>query len=193
VKKIYFVTTNTGKVASLMQRIEPDKFEIVARPVNIPEIQADFAKDIVYEKAKVAYSILKKPLLVHDSSFHIPALNNFPGVYAKYMNETIGIDGILKLMRRVDDRSCYFQGALAFADKNEIRVFASKTRMGTIATKVHTFDHPRAWSALWKIYIPFGCTKTMSAFSDEELQVVRNKKRKNEFQKFAQWINAKDF
>jgi XTP/dITP diphosphohydrolase len=185
-----FVTTNTGKIESLRIHISEKKYKIVSYSFDLPEIQANSAEEVVYEKAKVAYSLVKKPLLVHDSSFHIPALNDFPGVYVKYINQTIGVEGVLKLLKNADDRSCYFQAALAFASDNGIKVFAHKTRIGQIAIKAHDFNHPKAWSELWKVYIPYGHTKTMSAFTDKELAIRKNKKRKNEFEKFAEWLNA---
>jgi XTP/dITP diphosphohydrolase len=190
-KTLRFVTTNTGKIESLRIHINKKKYNIVPYSLDLPEIQANSAEEVVYEKAKAAYSLVKKPLLVHDSSFHISALNNFPGIYIKYINQTLGLEGILKLLKGISDRSCYFEGSLAYVDKTGIKVFVRKSEKGIITKKVHKKNHPKAWSDLWKVYIPAGYTKTLSEFTDEELG-KRKDKKKSEFQQFAEWVNAQE-
>jgi XTP/dITP diphosphohydrolase len=79
--------------------------------------------EIARGKAGYAYEQLKTPLIVDDTGFFIDALNGFPGPYAAYILNTIGNSGILKLMEGQKDRNARFITAIAFADKNGVRVF----------------------------------------------------------------------
>lgn len=187
---ILFVTSNLGKVKSLQSRLG-DKVELNSIKIDLPEIQADSAMEVSIEKAKTAYSILKKPLIVQDSSFHINAFNGFPGIYIKYVHETLGINGILKLLKGVDDRSCYFEGAITYIDGlDNIHTFVHKSRLGKIATEERGEYMEKAWSFLWKIYIPFGKEKTLAEMTTEELNSDESntEKDESEFTQFSKWI-----
>lgn len=63
----------------------------------------------------------------------IEALNRFPAAYTHYVQDTIGIDGVLKLMENVSNRKAKFVQALGFCEYGkEPMVFVSITN-GTIA------------------------------------------------------------
>ena len=51
---------------------------------------------------------------VQDSGLSIRALQDFPGPYTKYVTQTLGMRGILKLMEGVADRACGFDGCLGY-------------------------------------------------------------------------------
>lgn len=87
--------------------------------------------EIARGKARYAYEQLKTPLIVDDTGFFINALNGFPGPYAAYVLNTIGNEGILKLMGGREDRNARFVTAIAFADENGVRIFK-----GTIEGRV---------------------------------------------------------
>jgi XTP/dITP diphosphohydrolase len=82
--------------------------------------------EIAREKARYAYERLSRPLIVDDTGFCISALAGFPGPYAAYVLDTIGIAGILRLMEGEKDRSAWFETAIAFADADGIRVFRGR-------------------------------------------------------------------
>jgi len=191
-KEIAFVTTNSGKISSLSHReIDPKRYSIVQASIELPEIQAESSKEIVIEKAKEAYRILKRPVIVHDASFHIPALNGFPGPYIKYVQNTIGPEGILRLLEEHEDRSCYFFHALAYIDGDDSLKLFTRKEPGTISKEYHKDIPGKAWGSLWGIYIPDGYEKPLAALSEEEL-----KHREtivdilSEFSQFAKWLNA---
>ena len=77
-KTIYFATGNKGKVLSLQARFN-ENITVEQIKLEIPEIQHNDVEEIVKEKTKIAYALCKKPVLVQDSAFHIPALSGFPG------------------------------------------------------------------------------------------------------------------
>ena len=121
--KISFVTGNSEKVIAAKKILEPF-IELEQVKLDIKEIQGD-SLSVAIRKAIDTYEILKKPLIINDSSFVIPALNGFPGVYAKYVEETIG-ENILKLMENKTDRSAYYLDYLVYIDEYGYEVFETK-------------------------------------------------------------------
>lgn len=188
---LYFVTTNTGKVISLEERFKEKNVVIEQIKLDLIEPQAFTAKEVSLSKAKQAFEELKKPLVVEDSAFHINALNGFPGPYIKYALETLGAEGILGLINHIEERDAYFESALTYIDSSVQKTFVDKSYKGTITKKVDTSDTTEAWSDLWKIFIPQNSTKTLASLSREERSLIDAKmKRKNNFQKFAEWYSG---
>lgn len=92
--------------------------------LEIPEFRDNDVGVIAEEKARYAWNVLHCPLIVDDTGFFVTALNGFPGPYAAYVLETIGMRGILRLMEGAKDRSAYFETAIAYADdEGVIHVF----------------------------------------------------------------------
>lgn len=189
-KEVVFATGNKGKVKTLEGWLRESDYRVVQRDIDVPEPQADFAHEIALAKAEYAYQQLGKPVVVQDSSFHIHALGGFPGPYIKYINTTIGPDGILKLLKGVGDRSAHYEQALAYVDGQTRKVFNSAYRNpGSIATELYSNNSTRAWSEMWRIYIPHGQEKVLAALSHEEVSVMEKRGGdKSEFGQFAMWL-----
>ena len=99
--------------------------------LECPEFRHDDVGEIAREKARYAFERLNVPLIVDDTAFYIDALQGFPGPYAAYVLNTIGIGGILTLMQGKRERTAHFVTAIAYADREGIRVFKG-TLDGTI-------------------------------------------------------------
>ena len=163
-KKIIYITGNKFKVFSANKILNPLGIEVEAKKIDCPEIQADLIEDVAKYSSKYASDLLKIDTLKNDSGLVIPALGGFPGPYTHYVEDTIGEDGILKLMDNVEDRTAYFVEVLAYTEyKKEPIVFISKTE-GTIATSK---SGEYGWS-YDRIFIPKGKDKTLAHFPDEE-------------------------
>ena len=96
--------------------------------LDLTEIQDDDIGKIAHFKAHEAYELLKKPLIVDDTGFFINAFKGFPGAYASYVLDTIGISGILSLLAGLPDRSGTFVTAIAYADSEGIQVFEGEVK-----------------------------------------------------------------
>jgi len=94
--------------------------------LDLPEYRGDDVVEIARGKAKAAYEAVGGPLIVDDTGFCIRALNGFPGAYAAFVLDTIGMEGILRLMEDKSDRSAYFETAIAFADEEGTFVFKGR-------------------------------------------------------------------
>jgi XTP/dITP diphosphohydrolase len=123
--KLAVVTSNPHKAEEVASFFE-GSLTVTHVAMECPEYRDDDVGNIARQKAEFAWNVLKIPLIVDDTAFSIRSLGGFPGPYAAYVLRTIGNEGILKLMEGVQDRSAYFETAIAYADRQGIRVFPGR-------------------------------------------------------------------
>ena len=83
--------------------------EAVHLKIHYDEIQSSDLEEVV---KKGMEEIKKKGItdfIIDDTGLFIDSLNGFPGVWSAYVQRTIGNEGILKLMRNVQDRNAEFK------------------------------------------------------------------------------------
>ena len=102
-----------------------------------------------------AYKLVQKPCISLDCGFLIDELNGFPRAFVNFALDTIGIEGILKLMEGKENRSCRFTECLSYYDGKELHQFMGKHE-GTLTTEIVGTDSNEKWSNLWYIYKPAG-------------------------------------
>lgn len=169
-KELLFATTNAGKVASLQRMFDQAGMgvKVVPKAIDLIEEQANDALQVAQSKARQAFTLLDRPLVVDDSAFHIPVLGGFPGVYQKYVIDTIGPEGILKLMEGVEDRRAYFISNLVYVDaRGKQYLFADNKYWGRVATDYNP-DGKYEWGATGKLFIPEGSETIATELSPEE-------------------------
>lgn len=189
-KRIIFATSNTGKVATLQNHMERANLDVVIeqKKLDLIEPQADSAEEIAKVKAHQAWQQLGKAVLVDDSSFHISALNGFPGPYIKPMLATIGIEGILRLLKGHKDRSAAFISSLVFIDaQGKEHIFDDDPYEGSIAGQASPVEAAEAWSDLFKVFIPKGETKVLAELTIDERHDVQPD-RVDAYVKFVEWL-----
>ena len=184
-KEIVFVTTNKGKVASAQRFFEDKKVEFKTYNHELIEPRTEDIQEIARFKVHQAYEIVKNPCIALDSGFFIDELKGFPKTYVNHTLDTIGIKGILKLMKDIDNRKCSFKEVLAYYDGKEVKYFLSEHK-GKLSNEVKGVYNENKWSDLWYIFIPEGSDKTLAEFSDLE-QKNRTKKSVSSIKKFADW------
>ncbi len=77
--------------------------------MEYPEIQANTLEEVVDFSLNYLSGIIEGNFIIDDSGLFIDALNDFPGVYSAYVFDTIGNEGILKLMEEKTRRDAYFK------------------------------------------------------------------------------------
>ncbi len=122
--EIVFVTHNTGKIKSAEKHFKNLKFKTFNYELDEP--RSDDIKEIATAKVKQAYDLVKRPCIALDTDFRIDELNGFPRAFVNFSLDTIGIDGILKLMEGKKNRKCAFNECLAYYDGKEIHYFYGK-------------------------------------------------------------------
>ena len=133
--KIYFITCNKGKVKEFKQILEP-KFKVEQIAIDYPELRSDDPEEIAKLAAKQLANILKKPVVVEDSGLFIKKLNDFPGTSSAYIHKRIGLKGLLKLMKGVKNRTCFYKSAVGYCEPGKEPISFLGTEKGKISTKI---------------------------------------------------------
>lgn len=95
-KQIYLVTGNQKKLKE-WQAIIPADIDLETASVDLDEIQNDDPEQIVSDKAKRAYDIVKKPVVVEDVSAGLDKYDGLPGPFIKYFVKRLGGDALYKI------------------------------------------------------------------------------------------------
>ena len=185
--KITFVTTNKGKIATAQHYFDENEIMLEAYNYELTELQSDDITEIAKSKVMQAYSLVKQPCIAQDSGFYIDALKGFPKNYTKFALDTIGIEGIIKLMAGVENRRCRFKECLAFYDGNETKYFYC-CHEGRLSYESQGADNPEKWSDLWYLFIPTYSAdgRTLAQYSIAETQ-ERRKHIDSSMRRFADW------
>ena len=153
--------------------------------LHLPEIQSLSLEEILIEKAKAAYKIVQKPVLVDDVSLVFNCLGKLPGPFIKFFLKELGNEGLCKLASCYSDKSAVSSVGIGYADKNRIRIFIGETRC-TIA------HHPTGNGGFGfdPIIIPEGYTKTRASLNEKEYNFVNPRRIALEkLREFIQSVN----
>ncbi len=183
-EEVIFVTHNKGKIASAKKQLEEVNFKIYEYELEEP--RSDDIQYISKYKVMEAYKIVQKPCLSLDCGFWIDALQGFPKAFVNFSLETIGIEGILKLMEGKENRACRFTECLSYYDGEELYQFMGEHE-GTIAKQIVGNDTEKKWSDLWYIYQPYGYSKTLAEMTEEERANRKRYKSVDSMKEFAKW------
>lgn len=183
-KEIIFVTSNKGKIATAQRDLE--NIRVLPYDALLIEPRNDDIREIAKEKVLQAYAMVKKPCISLDAGFFIHELNGFPRAYVNHALDTIGIEGILKLMKAVPNRHCEFRSCLAFYDGNKMKFFESKSP-GKISESIRGRSTENKWSDLWYIFIPEGFSKTLAEFNDSDFVDYDKTKEDSCIKRFGVW------
>ena len=161
--ELTYVTGNWAKILSARQILEPLGYKVNQVKMDTIEIQDDDMEKVAAYSAKWASDKLKCNVIKNDSGLFIEALNGFPGVYTHYVDDTLGENGILKLMEGVENRSAYFKEVIAYCKYGGEPVIFTGITKGTIA-KEKSGSYGWSW---YFIFIPDGEEKTLGCFNDD--------------------------
>lgn len=123
---ILFVTTNQDKYNKVRINLEPYGIKITHQSWEMSEIQSSDGEQIVRDKAQQAYAKFKKPVLVNDDTWSIPALRGFPSTGMKLCNDFMLAKDWLRLMKGVADKRVFLISFYAYHDGRSIKVVTSK-------------------------------------------------------------------
>ena len=131
---VLFASSNTHKYEEAEKILAEFDIELSFFQTELVEIQDDSLSKIALQKSLNAYEKCKKPVIIEDDGLFIDSLSGFPGPYSSYIFNTIGNNGILKLIG--DNRDAQFVAIIAFCDSsNEPTLFESSVA-GTISKNI---------------------------------------------------------
>lgn len=167
-KKLTFITGNAGKAKYLSDYFHSP---VEHMKLDLQEIQSLDLKEVVEDKVKRAYEIIKSPVLVEDVSLIFGSMKKLPGPLIKWFLETLGNDGICNLLNQSEDRSAFAEVCFAICDENGVKTFNGSME-GSIALE------PRGEKGFgWDpIFIPKGYDKTWAEMTDDEKHITSMRK-----------------
>ena len=182
-KSLVFVTGNTHKFRDLQSICEPFGIAIEQLDLPVDEIQSHDTQKIAVHKAKQAYKLAKRPVVVQDTFWNILALRGFPGAYMSYIGDWFKPGDFLALMKDKTDRTIIRTHTIVYFDGKRSKVF-SKDFMGTIAYE------PRGSSryVIDEVVISAGQTKT-NAEIRETTNASSIPAEESVWHEFAKWYN----
>jgi inosine triphosphate pyrophosphatase len=108
------VTGNPGKLAE-WERLVPADVILESVDIELPEIQSLDSREIAADKARRAYEIVGKPVVVEDLAAGLDILNDLPGPFIKFFQKELGTNALYQLAGKesaatVSCTICYYNG-----------------------------------------------------------------------------------
>ena len=172
---LFFVSSNSHKYQEAEKILNEFGIDIGFFKYDLEEIQSDSLKDIALKKARHAFSKYKKPVIIEDAGLFVTSLDGFPGPYSSFVFQTIGNDGILKLLK--NNRNAKFVSIITYCDKNNLKFF-----VGNLYGTISTSQKGKGWG-YDPIFIPKRMNKTFAELKNKDELSHRYKALK----KFSKW------
>ena len=141
---------------------------ILGQPVrhvklDLPKVQSIDVQVVIEEKARVAYQLLGKPVIVEDTSLSFVAWNGLPGALIRWFLESVGNEGLCQMLSTYDQRDAKAETCLGFYDGQKLMSFS-----GVVHGLVP--QHPRGQGGFgWDpIFVPDGWSKSFAEMSKAE-------------------------
>ncbi|MFB6091537.1 MAG: non-canonical purine NTP pyrophosphatase [Haloquadratum sp.] len=109
-----YVTTNAGKVREAREYLDG----VEQLEYDYTEVQADELGPIAARGAREAFRHANEPVLVDDAGLFVEGFDGFPGPYSAFVEETLGIETVQRLVATEIDapRRAAFRCVLAYCD-----------------------------------------------------------------------------
>ena len=184
-KVAYFVTSNVHKFQEARRILSEYKIATARLKVEAVEIQDDSLENIAKFSALDAVKNCGLPVFVEDAGLFIDALDGFPGPYSKYVYNTVGLKGVLKLMKNVTNRDAHFKSVVAFATPEEEPICF----VGKVEGKISLQEQGTSGFGYDPIFIPHEDEgRTFAEMTTTEKN--RYSHRGNALRKFGEWYSS---
>jgi XTP/dITP diphosphohydrolase len=161
------ITVVTGNINKAKEIEKITGFPVENFDLQIKEIQSLSVAEVAREKAIAAFQSLKRPVIVDDTGMSIAAIGGLPGALVSWFLDSIGPEGILRLLGDNSDRRAIVSTCVAYCDGDKVEVFEGAVE-GTIS------DRPRGENGFGydPIFVPAGGEKTYAEMSSAEKNAV---------------------
>jgi len=183
-KNIYYITGNESKFKEAREILKNTGINLLKKDLEIDEIKSLDQEKVIKDKARKAFSKLKKPLIIDDVGIYFKIYNKFPGTFTRYLFEAIGFEGIEKLLMNVN-RIAYFKILLCYKDKKTEMIFEGILN-GKITENTKSFFNKDFQYD--NIFIPENYNIPLSEIPLEERAKFSH--RKKAFDKLIKWLKG---
>jgi XTP/dITP diphosphohydrolase len=180
--EIVMATSNAHKLQEANFVLKEFGVTLVGRDLKGAEIQSLDPVEVARASLEAILPEFDKPFVVEDTGLCVKALKGFPGALASYAADTIGNQGILRLLEGEKDRSAYFEAAVAYGvPPDRFWIFTGRVH-GSISKEIRGergfgFD---------PIFVPSGHTRTFAEMSLEEKSRISH--RALAFKRLGAWV-----
>lgn len=172
--KIAFITTNKHKFLEVQDILRPYQVELEHLSMEYEENHDTSMDEIARTAAKKLANELQRPVVMEDTGLFFEAYEGFPGALPKFIFQTIGYKGILKLLEG-EKRGAYFRTVAGYCEPGMEPQLFDGVMKGEITTEVHNINIDAM--PYDRIFVPAGKAVTISDMAMAE---------KNEFSQRAQ-------
>jgi len=162
--EILLATSNVHKTNEVQRLLNRPVRQIT---LDLPEIQAVDVHAVIEQKARAAYALVGKPVLVEDTSLAFHAWNGLPGALIRWFLDGVGNEGICKMLAQFADRTATAETCLGYVDGENFHLFSGAI-VGQIAHAPRG-ENGFGWDAL---FIPDGWTKTFAEMTLDEKGLI---------------------
>jgi XTP/dITP diphosphohydrolase len=178
---LVFVTSNMNKLREARKLLG---MQIKNANLELREVQSLSVKEVAGIKAREAYRILKKPVMVEDTGLYIRGFGGFPGALVKWTTNGVGYEGVCRLVDSCRSRDAYAETCVALCDGKSVKRFVGRIE-GSIAMEPKG-SRNFGWDY---IFIPKGSAKTFAEMSVSEKNKVSM--RRVAFSKLLHFLSEK--
>lgn len=164
----FFATKNENKFREVNDILGRSLEQV---SVELFEPQGVKVEDVVREKAEDAFRKTGKFVLVEDTSLEFAVWNGLPGALIKWFLDTVGNEGILKMLAGETNRKAIAKTAVGFFDGAQARVFVGEIS-GTIPEVVRGTSG-FGWDS---IFVPDGYEKSFAEMTSAEKNAISMRK-----------------
>jgi len=187
---IYFITGNNHKFKEITKLFQKEKldYDLRQKTAATIEIQAPSIKDVALFKLNSIKTNFHNSYFVEDAGFFIDVpLKGFPGVYSKFVLNTIGNNGILKLINDYRNTAAHFEAVIALYFQPSDKIF---TFEGSVEGKVSEEIRGTSGFGYDPIFIPNELpNNTFGELSTEEKNSISH--RAKAWQKLLIFLKAR--
>ena len=185
VMELKVVTSNDGKIKEFKQAFEKTHVFPTKISVPYPEVQASSLEEVVDFGLDNLKDKIQPPFIIDDAGVFADGLEGFPGVYSRYVYDTIGLQGILKQMENLENRQGSFKCVLGLLLENGDKYKFVGECKGTIINEMRG-DNGFGYDP---IFIPEGHDMTFAELPPEAKNEISHRGRA--MQKLIKFISEK--
>ncbi|KAJ3049965.1 nucleoside triphosphate pyrophosphohydrolase ham1 [Rhizophlyctis rosea] len=171
-RTLTFVTGNANKLREVQQILSGAPIILTSHKLDLPELQGT-THEIATSKAREASRILNGPALTEDTALSFTSLNGLPGPYIKWFLDSVGHEGLNKMLVGFDDKSATAICTFAYCPGpgKEVVLFEGRTE-GRIVSARGPKDF--GWDP---IFLPDGFAETYAEMAKETKNTISHRYR----------------
>lgn len=145
-KNIYLITGNKDKLREFNEILG---FDLKSKKIDLIEIQSLNPEEIGEHKVREAYKVVKKPVLVEDTSLEFSAFGRLPGTFIKWFIDELGPEDLVKMLKPFRNKKATARCLITYFNGRKHKHFEGIVK-GRIADKP-IGEHGFGWD---NIFIP---------------------------------------